>query len=124
MIIISIYENYVSALEKIESVLCNKEVLPFIEHVFIFGSLSRMKIHEGSDIDVLIIGNAEKTISLLNLLSSSIDKVIDYMLEVDIKYYEINKFREIKNTNLFLKHIEKDCKKIGELRNELLRFCN
>lgn len=119
----SIYNSYVDCLFDIENLLSLEE-FSFIKYSFIFGSLSRKRIHENSDIDLLVIGTEKKTIDVLNLISSSIDKSLRIYKDVDVKYYEIEEFRKLRDTNLFLKNIEKDCKELRVLKNELLRFCN
>lgn len=118
----SLYVDYLQCLKDIDYLL-HKPEFNFIKHVFIFGSLSRQLIHENSDIDLLLIGAEPKNIELVSYLSKSIDNCLSVYKDVDIKYYEIEEFRKLKKSNLFLREIEKDCKSIGELCNELLRFC-
>lgn len=119
----SIYVDYVKCLYNIEDLL-NQDKFSFIKYSFVFGSLSRKLIHEDSDIDLLLIGTEKKTIDLMTLLSKSIDECLDVYKDVDIKYYEINEFRKLRDSNLFLRTIEEDCKELRNLSNELLRFCN
>lgn len=118
----SIYCDYINCITDIENLL-NKDEFNYIQYSFIFGSLSRKLIHENSDIDLLLIGNKPKTINLINKLSSSIDNCLRVYKDVDIKYYMIDDFRKLRNSNLFLKEIEKDCKELSYLKHELLRFC-
>lgn len=118
----SLYTDYTSCLKDIENLL-NKNEFSFILHSFIYGSLSRKLIHEDSDIDLLLIGTKPKNIELISYLSKSIDNSLKVYKEVDIKYYELEEFKKLKRNNLFLREIEKDCRRIGDLYNELLRFC-
>ena len=108
----SIYCNYVKCLEDLEELL-NKEEFSFVRHAFIFGSLARKRIHEESDIDLLLIGDKEKTIDLVNFITSSVDRCLRIYKDVDVKYYQIDEFRKLRATNRFLVEIEKDCKTIG-----------
>lgn len=98
--------------------------LDFINHVFIFGSVAKGCVHEDSDIDLLVIGIKDKTIELISKINKILDSYNTTNIETDLKYYEIESFRDLRNTNVFLNSIEKDCLRLEEAENELLRFCN
>ncbi|SFC84937.1 nucleotidyltransferase domain-containing protein [Clostridium uliginosum] len=115
----SLYVPIYATLRKISIEL---DKLDFIKYVFVYGSVSKKHIHNDSDIDLLIIGTKDKNIELVNSLSKIFDD-LDINVDVDFKYYEFNKFKIIYKTNTFLKYIEKDCKTIKEVQNELSRFC-
>lgn len=119
----TIYCDYVSCLEDIERLLKDSK-FGFIKHSFVFGSLSRKLIHDDSDIDLLLIGDLPKDINLVTMVSKSIDDCLRVYKDIDIKYYEIENFRSLRDTNLFLKTIENDCVRVGDLKNELLRLCS
>lgn len=90
-----------------------------LERIFLYGSLSKGKVHENSDIDVLCIGTLEKDISLLNRISEFIYNK-NYKYEINVKYYNLNKFRELyNNNNLFLHSIKYDLLRLEDI-NELL----
>ena len=87
--------------------------LPYVQYVYLFGSVAKGKVHEDSDLDLLIIGNKEKTIEVLMELSKLCenDKVI-----VDTKYYFIDDFVKCLNSgNLFLQEIDRTGFDVKEL---------
>lgn len=98
--------------------------LNFVKHIFVFGSVSKGCIHYDSDIDLLVIGDKPKSIELVSYINKILDKYNCTDVEVDLKYYDIDTFRVLRNSNVFLKSIEKDCIRLEEIKNELLRFCN
>lgn len=102
----------------------NLEELDFIKHVFIFGSVSKGCIHSGSDIDLLVIGTKNKSIELVSYINKILDSYNSTEVEIDLKYYELKIFRGLRKSNIFLKSIEKDCIRLEDAENELLRFCN
>lgn len=102
------YESLLRDLKKINTNLCK---LDFISHTFLYGSTSRMLVHADSDIDLILIGNKEKNISVVSYVTKFFDE-LELENEVDIKYYEFNNFCKLKETSLFLNKIRGDCKSI------------
>ena len=102
------YESLLRDLEKINTNLCK---LDFISYTFLYGSTSRMLVHADSDIDLILIGNREKNISVVSYITKFFDE-LELENEVDIKYYEFNNFCKLKETSLFLNKIHGDCKSI------------
>lgn len=100
------YESILHDLEKINSNLKNLE---FISYAFLYGSCSRMLIHEESDIDLLLIGEAQKNIKIVSCISKFFEE-LELENEIDMKYYNIDEFCHLKNSNLFLNKIRKDFK--------------
>lgn len=87
---------------------------------YLFGSVSKGKVKEDSDIDILLIGKEKKTICLLSRLSGLMDSISND-IEINIVYFEYSVFKTfvINKNNLFLNSIEKDCIS-KEVINELL----
>lgn len=100
------------------------EKLNFIKHIFIFGSVAKGCIHSESDIDLLVIGTKNKSIELVSCINKILDSYNSTEIELDLKYYELGEFRTLRESNVFLKTIEKDCIRLEDAENELLRFCN
>lgn len=105
------YETILKDLNKINLNICN---LDFINNVFIYGSVSKLIVHEFSDIDILLIGNVDKNITTLSAISKFFED-LNLINEIDFKYYNVNKFREIYKNNRFLQIIQKDCTTIDSL---------
>jgi uncharacterized protein len=79
-----------------------KEVLP-VREVYLFGSFVTGELHEGSDIDMLIIGDFHER------LFERIGKILDLTdLPVEPLVYTTEEFEEMKNTgNPFITEILK-----------------
>jgi len=79
-----------------------KEILP-VKEVYLFCSFATSKIHEGSDIDLLIIGQLEER------LFDRIGKILDLTeLPIEPIIYTEKEFNELKNAdNPFLNNIMK-----------------
>ncbi|MBB6622334.1 nucleotidyltransferase domain-containing protein [Clostridium gasigenes] len=116
------YSEFIKVIDCIKDSLTSCE-LSFIRHSLVYGSVSKMVIHEESDIDLLLLGDEPKSIKLISMIGDSLDNNNKSSILIDFKYYSMKEFLELKNSNLLLKSIEKDCKELEELRNELLRFC-
>ena len=92
-----------------------------IRFAFIYGSYAQNKEHKDSDIDVMVIGNADEDalIAKLDQLENQLKREINYHL------YTLNGFKlDVKNKDAFLFEILK-AKKVmlaGE-ENELRRIC-
>lgn len=104
------YTNILNDLEKIKNSLSNLE---FIKYSFVYGSTARMLVHDGSDIDLLLIGEKEKDIATISSIEEVIEEV-NLTNEIDVKYYNIEDFKELRTTSLFLKEIQKDCKTVEQ----------
>ena len=112
------YVRIVVDLDSIRKVI---EKLDFIVDLFVYGSVSKHCVSEDSDLDVIVIGTKEKTIDTMNELSKCFDE--QCYSEIDVKYYNVEDFKHLVNTDPFLLSIEKDCKRLEEVQCELLRFC-
>ena len=79
-----------------------KEILP-VKEVYLFGSFAKGEIHEGSDIDLLIIGQFEER------FFDRIGKVLDLTdLPIEPLVYTVEEFNELKDAdNPFLNSILK-----------------
>lgn len=121
MILDSLYLSRIKTLDCLEK--CLSESLDFVMYSFVYGSTSKFSIKDSSDIDLLLIGSQEKTLDLLISIDECLEKYCGTFPEIDFKYYQISTFMKLRTENEFLKSIEKDCKRIGDLKNELLRFC-
>lgn len=77
--------------------------LDYISDLFLFGSVAKGKVHENSDLDLLVIGTKPKTIEVL----MELDKLCENdVVDVDVKYYFIDDFIECLNGgSLFLKEL-------------------
>lgn len=117
------YKNIIKCIRDLNSIF-ELEELDFVKHVFIFGSVAKGCIHSESDIDLLVIGTKDKSIDLVSYINKILDNHNSTEIEIDLKYYEIEVFRSLKKSNIFLKSIEKDCIRLENAENELLRFCN
>lgn len=117
------YNKILYCLRRVDLALRKEKDLEFIKHCFVFGSVSKCCVHSESDIDLLIIGTEPKSISLISSINKILDKYNDSGIELDVKYYEISVFRSLRDSNVFLKSIEKDCIRLEDCFSELLRFC-
>lgn len=117
------YKNIIKCIRDLNSAF-DLEELNFVKHIFIFGSVAKGCVHSESDIDLLVIGTKDKSIELLSYINKILDNNNSTEIEIDLKYYEIEVFRNLRNSNAFLKSIEKDCIRLEDVENELLRFCN
>ena len=78
-----------------------------IEQIYLFGSLAKGEMHEGSDIDLIIVGDFEGRIF------ERIGEVLKLTdLPVEPLVYRPAEFRRALKTNQFLKTILKDAKKL------------
>lgn len=117
------YKNIIKCIRDLNSVFILDE-LDFVKHVFIFGSVAKGCVNSESDIDLLVIGTKDKSIDLVSHINKILDSHNSTDIEIDLKYYEVGIFRNLRESNLFLKSIEKDCIRLEDAENELLRFCN
>jgi len=85
-----------------------KKKLP-IKEVYLYGSFSRGEIHEGSDIDLLIVGNFKER------LFDRIGKILELTdLPVEPLVYTVEEFEEMKRSqNPFILDVLKTAVKIG-----------
>jgi len=78
-----------------------------IKEVYLYGSFVRGEIHEGSDIDLVIVGGFKGRIF------QRIEEVLKLTdLPIEPLIYTTEEFRRMKNTNPFLKEVIKTGKKL------------
>jgi len=84
-----------------------KEKLP-VSQVYLFGSFAHGKVHEGSDIDLVIIGDFQER------LFARIEQVLQLTdLPIEPLVYTPAEFEEmIKNENPFLLHVLQEGRKL------------
>jgi len=90
-----------------------KKTLP-VKEVYMFGSFASGEIHEGSDIDLLIIGDFEERIF------DRIGKILDLTdLPIEPLVYTPKEFEELKNDcNPFITEILKTAIRFDEVRED------
>jgi len=75
--------------------------------VYLYGSFARGEIHEGSDIDLIIVGDFKER------FFDRIGKILEMTdLPIEPLVYTKEEFAEMKRSNLFLKEILKYARKI------------
>ena len=75
--------------------------------VYLYGSFARGEIHEGSDIDLIIVGDFKER------FFDRIGKILELTdLPIEPLVYTKEEFAEMKRSNLFLKEILKYARKI------------
>lgn len=117
------YDEIVRCIDMVLSAL-NSDSLSFITNSFIYGSVAKHCIHEGSDLDLLLIGSKSRNIDLIGFINKTLDSYNNTNIEIDMKYYDIETFRSIRDTNVFLNNIKNDAIRLEDALNELLRFCS
>lgn len=87
-----------------------REVLP-VKEVYLYGSFAKGEIHEGSDIDLLIIGDFKER------FFDRIGKILDLTdLPVEPLVYTVEEFEELKNSgNPFIQEVIKTGIKINKI---------
>jgi len=80
-----------------------------IQEIYLYGSFYTGKIHEGSDIDLIIIGDFKER------FTDRIEKILELTeLPIEPLVYTEKEFNEmIKNKNPFIINILKNCKKFS-----------
>lgn len=98
------YKGFDNILKDLKERLFN---LDYVEDIYLFGSVAKGKVHENSDLDLLIIGYRKKTIDVL----VELDKICEN------NYVDVDGFRlALKNNSLFLKDLSTyaiDLKEMG-----------
>ena len=117
------YDEIVRCIDMVLSAL-NSDSLSFITNSFIYVSVAKHFIHEGSDLDLLLIGSKSRNIDLIGFINKTLDSYNNTNIEIDMKYYDIETFRSIRDTNVFLNNIKNDAIRLEDALNELLRFCS
>jgi predicted nucleotidyltransferase len=83
-----------------------KEKLP-VEEIYLFGSFAREEVHEGSDIDLILIGDFE------GKMPKRIDKILQLTdLPVEPLCYTKEEFERLKTTSSFIRKILKTARKL------------
>lgn len=104
------YDSILSDLEKIKKAIAG---LDFIKYSFVYGSTARLLVHEDSDIDLLFIGENQKDIKLVSTIEEALEEA-NLITETDVKYYNLDDFKKLRTTSLFLRGIQKDCKTLDQ----------
>ena len=117
------YDEIVRCIDMVLSAL-NSDSLSFITNSFIYVSVAKHCIHEVSDLDLLLIGSKSRNIDLIGFINKTLDSYNNTNIEIDMKYYDIETFRSIRDTNVFLNNIKNDAIRLEDALNELLRFCS
>lgn len=117
------YDEVVKCLDNVYDAI-NSESLSFITNSFVYGSVSKHCISNESDVDLLLIGTKAKSIDLISYINKILDSYNTTSLELDVKYYDIVTFRNIRSSNVFLNSIKNDVIRLEDASNELLRFCS
>ncbi|MCM8766416.1 MAG: nucleotidyltransferase domain-containing protein [Candidatus Omnitrophica bacterium] len=87
--------------------LIQKVKTKFNAQVYLYGSFAKDEIHEGSDIDLIIIGDFK---GKMPQRIGEILKLTD--LPIEPLVYTREEFKEMKNNSIFLKEVLKKAKRI------------
>lgn len=80
---------------------------PKVSEVYIYGSFAKGDIHEGSDIDLIVVGDFKGRIfERINLITALTD------LPVEPLVYTKEEFKKKKQGSLFISHVLKDAQRI------------
>ena len=84
-----------------------KETLP-VDEVYLYGSFAKGEVHEGSDIDLIIVGNFQER------LFERIGKILDMTdLPVEPLVYTHEEFQKMKDEgNPFIREVLKEAKRL------------